>query len=195
MALSDLPPLTEQSHGKERLALVRPSDLGTVPTGDDRSRDHTMAGTFAPGNKAAVGRSAKSALRAPYRAAEKRLSEALAGNVEPSEADRLLTDALAVYQAASRELGIGSAFVQGPTIAYSVETILAGHYMQAAAVAGFLTDRGMQLHDKAQACEQAAARAMTAALAATKALSGRKGRSDPHKAVLEAFGEPTKGAS
>jgi hypothetical protein len=164
----------EQSHGKPRLTAPRPTDLGTVETGADRRRDHKSDGTFAPGNQAAVGRSARAAVRAPYLAAEKRISEALASGTEPTESDRLLSDALAVFHAARRELGVSSAFVQGPTIAYSVETILAGFFTKAAADAGFLTERGMKLHERALACEQAAARAMTAALAAAKAVTGKR---------------------
>jgi hypothetical protein len=180
----------EASHGKDRLTGPRPTDIGTVPTAEDRSRDHTAAGTFALGNQAAVGRSARTALRSPYRAAEKRISEALASGAEPSDSDRLLADALAVFHSARRELGSASAFVQGPTIAYAVETILAGYFMSEAAAAGFMTDRGLALHERAMACEQAAGRAMTAALAATKALSARRRRdpADIHRAVERAFG-------
>jgi hypothetical protein len=178
----------ELSHGKRRLTAPRPTALGTVPTDEDRSRDHTAAGTFAPGNQAAVGRSARSALRAPYRAAEKRISEALASGNTPSDSDRLLTDALAVFHSARRELGSGSAFVQGPTIAYAVETVLAGYFMSHAASVGFLTDAGMLLHDRALACEQAAARAMTAALAAAKALSGRRKKRNATPAYFDTEG-------
>lgn len=116
-------------------------------------------------------------MRRPYREARKRVSEALAQRAEPSVADLLLADALGVYHSARRELGTSSAFVHGPTIAYAIETILAGYYMREAAVAGFLTERGMQLHDRAMACETQAARALTAALAAAKAVGkGRKGK-------------------
>lgn len=182
----------EFSHEKPRLTAPRLTDLGTVPTGEDRSRDHAPNGTFAHGNQAAVGRPARTALRAPYREAEKRISEALASGAVPSDSDRLLADALAVFHSARRELGSGSAFVQGPTIAYAAETVLAGFFMRAAADAGFLTDRGMQLHDRALACEQAAARAMTAALAAAKALGARRPKKNRALEFIEAAGEPTE---
>jgi hypothetical protein len=113
-------------------------------------------------------------MRAPYRAAEKRVNEALASSTDPSEADAVLRDALAIFEAARAELGTRSVFAQGPTIAYAVETALAGFYMQAAGAAGFLTEKGMLLHDRAMACETQANRAMTAALAASKALGGKK---------------------
>jgi hypothetical protein len=145
-----------------------------VETEGERSRDRTERGWFAPGNKAAVGRSARSALRAPYRAAEKRISEALAAGDEPTDSDRLLADALAVYHAARRELGSSSAFVQGPCLAYAVETVLAGYFVREAAREGFLSTPGLRFHDRALACEQAAARALTAALAAAKALGARR---------------------
>jgi hypothetical protein len=164
----------EMSHGKARLIGPRPSDLGTVPTDPQASEDRDARGWFRPGNKVAVGRSARTAIRAPYRAAEKRIHEALGKGAEASDADRLLADALAVFQAVRRELGSGSALVQGPSIAYSVETILAGYYHREAAREGFLTDQGMLLHDRALACEQAAGRAMVAAFAASKALSARR---------------------
>jgi hypothetical protein len=175
----------EPSHGKARLTAPRPSDLGTVPTGEDRERDHDSRGLFVPGNQAAVGRGARGALRAPYEAARKRVGEALASGTTSSDADQVLTDALAVFHAVRRELGSGSAIVQGPAIAYAVETILAGYFTKEAATAGFLTERGMLLHDRALACEQAAARAMTAALAAAKALSGR--RKSAGNRILEAI--------
>lgn len=163
----------ERSRGKARLTQPRPSDIGAVPAGADRLANHDRAGRFTAGNRAGVGRSARTAIRAPLRAAEKRISEALATGGEPAESDRLLADALAVFHAVRRELGSSSALVQGPAIAYATETILAGYFVRAASEAGFLTERGMLLHDRALACEQAASRAMTAALAATKALSLR----------------------
>jgi len=179
----------EKSHGRPRLTAPRLTDLGTVPTAQERSQNHTAKGTFADKNKAAVGRSAKAAVRKPYGEAEGRISAALVANTEPSASDRLLADALAVFHAARRELGSGSAFVQGPTIAYAAETILAGYFMSEAAQAGFLTDRGMQLHERAMACETQAARAMTAALAATKALGGRKTRRRATPSYLIADGD------
>jgi hypothetical protein len=182
----------EPSHGKPRLTAPRPSDLGTVPTGEEPSRDRGAGGLFKLGNQAAVNRSAKQALRRPYRDAEKRVGEALASRLEPSEADALLTDALAVYRSASRELGNGSAFVHGGVIAFATETVLAGFYMRAAADAGFLTERGMLLHDRALASEQAAARAMTAALAACKALSGKRKPRRARPSYLEAEGTEAK---
>lgn len=183
----------EQSHGKPRLTQPRPSDLGTVPTGIDRKRDHDDQGRFRSGNQAALGRSARGALRAPYKAARERIRLA-AADTEPDAADELLADALRVVSAARGELGSRSVFTEGPVITYAVESILAGFYMREAAAAGFLTARGMQLHERAMACEQQATRALTAALAAAKALAARDGRSaDPQahqRALVEAFGAP-----
>jgi hypothetical protein len=164
----------EQSHGKSRLIGPRPSDLGTVDTAAERSAERDALGRFQPGNQIAVGRGARKALRAPYRAAEQRIGEALATGSEPTVADVLLRDALHVFNAARAELGSRSVFAQGPTIAYAVETVLAGFFMREAAAAGFTTERGLELHERAMACETQAARAMTAALAAAKALGGRK---------------------
>jgi hypothetical protein len=161
----------EASHGKARVTTPRPSDLGTVPTGEDRSRNHTAAGTFAPRNQAAVGRSAKAALRAPYRQAERRVSAALAAQLGPNESDRVLASALAVFHAVRRELGSGSALVQGPTITYAVETVLAGYFLSVAADAGFATELGLSMHERAMLCETQAGRALAVALAAAKAIS------------------------
>jgi len=172
----------EESHGKARLVGPRLSDLGTVPTDTEARHDRGERGRFLPGNKVAVGRTARTAIRAPYRAAEQRITDAVEGGAEPSDSDRLLADALAVFHAVRRELGSSSALVQGPAIAYAVETILAGYFTKAAADAGFLTDDGMRFHDRALACEQAASRAMTAALAATKALAGRR---KPQRTALQ----------
>jgi len=181
----------EVSHGKPRLVGPRPSDLGSVPTDIDRNRDHDARGRFKPANQAAVGRGARAALRAPYRAAAQRISSATADGCEPDVADQLLSDALAVHRSARTELGTRSVFVEGPCIAYAVESVLAGFYMQEAVKAGLLTERGLELHARAMQCETQASRAMTAALAATKALAARRKRSaDPHRALLEAFGTP-----
>lgn len=166
----------EQSHGKPRLTRPRPTDLGTVPTGADRSRDQDAAGRFTHGNQAARGRGARSALRAPYRAAARRISEALDVGAEPETADVLLHDAMLVFETARAELGSRSVFVQGPTIAYAIETTLAGYFHAAAAKAGHDTDAGAALLERAQSCETHAARAMTAALAAVKALGGKRQR-------------------
>lgn len=179
----------ELSHGKPRLTQPRPTALGTVGTVPERSRDHCPDGTFAPGNQAAVGRSARQALRGPYALAEERVSEALARRVEPTVADQLLTDALAVYRSAVRELKSGSAFVHGPTISYACEVVLAGYFMARAAEAGFDTEAGQAFHDRAMACEQAAGRASTAALAATKFLGSRSRKKSSALAHIDAAGE------
>jgi hypothetical protein len=162
----------EASHGKPRLTQPRPTDLGTVATEDERARDRVAGGKFAPGNKAAAGRTAKRALTAPLRAARKRLQEA-GEAVVPSDADALLSDAMAVYASARLELGSASVFVLGPTVAFATETVLAGYFAKQAATAGFETERGLELLDAAHRCETQAQRAMTAALAAMKALPKR----------------------
>jgi hypothetical protein len=181
----------EVSHGKPRLTQPRPSDLGTVETGIDRRRDHDEQGRFRHGNRAAVGRSARSALRAPLRAARERIRLAVPAD-EPNVADELLDDALRVVSAARLELGSRSVFTEGPLISYATESILAGFYMREAAREGFLTAAGARLHERAQACQQQALRAMTGCLAAAKALAARDGRADPHahqRELVEAFGE------
>jgi hypothetical protein len=177
----------EDSHGKPRLTQPRPSDLGSVETGADRSRDHNADGTFSNGNSAARNRGARSALRGPYRAARRRIVEALANQAEPEVADVLLRDALLIFEAARAELGSRSVFTQGPTIAYAIESTLAGYYHQEAALAGHLTERGLELLDRAQSCETQAARAMTAALAAAKALGSKRTRST--KSVVQIIEE------
>jgi hypothetical protein len=192
----------EVSHGKPRLTGPRPTDLETVPTGYDRERDQDGRGRFTSGNKAAVGRGARKAIRAPYDAAKERISEALEKHpdVEPAVADVLLRDALLIFNACRAELGTRSVWAQGPTVAYAIETTLAGYYMQEAAAAGFLTERGEHLHDRAMACETQAARAMTAALAATKALARKTRQSSAMQRIereaeelIEAQGQTLEG--
>ena len=175
----------EQSHGKPRLTGPRPSDLGTVETGGDRGRDRDAGGRFQTGDKAAVGRSAKRALRAAYSAANDRLKSVVG---EGPVADQLLADASAVHRAARLELGTSSVFVEGPSIAYAVESVLAGYFMAEAAQAGFLSDRGLELHQRAMQCETQAQRAMTAALAAVKALKDRRKADDPLAALDRRLG-------
>jgi len=159
----------EQSHGKARLTGPRPSDLGTVATGDEPSRDRVAGGLFAPGNRVAVNRTAKRALTAPLRAARARL-EALGEGLPRPVADELLHDALAVYGSARRELGSSSVFVLANAVSFATETVLAGFFAKQAASVGFDTEQGATYLEQAQRCEQCAQRAMTAALAAKKAL-------------------------
>lgn len=197
MALSDLPPLVEVSHEKERLALVRLSDVGTVPTGEDRRRDHEPSGQFAKGNRAAAGRAAKRALTAPLRAARKRVQLALGAEC-PSATDELLSDAMSIYSSSKLDLGSRSVLVLGPLVTHATETVLAGFFARRAAELGLESEEAGRLLGLAHACETQATRALTAALAACKGLAGRKdGQADPHKAVLDAFGEsaPGKGSS
>jgi hypothetical protein len=179
----------ELSHEKPRLTAPRPSALGTVPTAGERSPDHDERGRFTRDNSAATERASKAGMRRPYRQARKRVREALASGVEPGAADVLLADAFGVYLAARREFGAGRTLTEGPAIAYGVETILAGYFTEQAALAGFLTDEGARLHDRALACEQAAARALTAGLAAAKALGCRRPGKTKVPSYLEAEGE------
>lgn len=162
----------EQSRGKARLTRPRLSDVGTVPTVDERSRDRVAGGLFAPGNKAAVGRTAKRALTAPLRAARTRLRE-LDGGLPAPIADELLSDAMSVFNSARVELGSSSVFVLSNAVMFATESVLAGHFAKQAAVAGFDTERGAELLEMAHRCETQAQRAMTAALAAVKALPKR----------------------
>ena len=175
----------EQCRDKPRLTRKRMSNLGTVGTVDERSRDRAEGGRFAVGNKAASGRAAKRALTAPLRAARKRLQEA-GEAVPPSDADALLSDAMAVYASARLELGSASVFVLGPTVAFATETVLSGYFAKLAADAGFDTERGLELLVVAQRCETQAARAMTAALAATKALGEKRPKREGLPAGFEA---------
>lgn len=163
----------EQSHGKPRVTGPRPSDLGTVPTGRDRSRNHGADGRFQPGNDAARDRGAKRALTAPLRAARTRLREAVEGQ-DPDEADALLGAAMAVYASARAELGSNSTFVAAPCVTFATESVLAGYFTTLAAKAGFCTEQGAAYLKLAHDCETHAQRAMTSALAAAKALGGKR---------------------
>jgi hypothetical protein len=159
----------ELSKGKVRQTGARLSDLGTVPTEDERSRDRGERGRFKAGNKAAANRSAKQALTAPLRAARTRVREAVEGQGR-SLADALLSDAMAVYASARLELGSASVFVLAPLTSFATESVLAQHFTKLAAELGFDTERGLLMLETAHRCETQAQRAMTAALAAKKAL-------------------------
>jgi hypothetical protein len=163
----------EQSHGKARLTAPRLSDVGSVPTDGELSRDRGERGQFAPGNRAAADRSSKRALTAPLRAARKRLQD-LGEALPRPVADELLRDALAVYGSARVELGSSSVFVLANIVSFATESVLAGYFTKQAADSGFETEPGAAYLEQAQRCEQCAQRAMTAALAAAKALSGRR---------------------
>lgn len=163
----------ELSRGKPRLTAPRPSDLGTVETAGDRDRDHGNDGRFVAGNRAAVGRSARRALTAPLRAAQRRVADAAQGQAAPV-ADALLGDALAVYGSVRVELGSRSVLVLGPAVTYATETVLAGWFVRRAAETGLDTEEGARLLGLAHACETQATRALTAALAAAKAVGARR---------------------
>jgi hypothetical protein len=183
----------ELSRDKPRLTGPRLSDVGTVDTADERSRNHKADGTFAPRNEAAKGRRAKMALTRDVRMARRRCEDALRDAVEPSEADRLIADAEALYREAKRDVGHTSIVVVSPALTFAINTVLAGYYMNATAKAGFATKEGERLLSLAHACEQHAQRAMTAMLAAAKALGSGKPPVDPHKAAFDAFGAPPNG--
>jgi hypothetical protein len=87
----------ELSHDKPRLTGPRPTDLGTVPTGEDRHQDQDRLGRWLPGNQGAKDRGARTAIKAPYRAAKKRIAEAIAQGHVPAVADVLLRDALLIF--------------------------------------------------------------------------------------------------
>lgn len=193
----------ELSHDKPRLTGPRPSDIGTVPTGEDRSNNHNPDGTFAPRNGAAKDRAAKRRLKHHMLEARARVAAAVQGalsrGLAPEEAenaanasDVILASALAYYDKARRELGSSSIFVIGPCVFYGAELAIANYLTSEAAKAGLTTEAGMLLHDRALASEQAATRALTAALAATKALSGRKRKGRGALDAILAAGEPVK---
>jgi len=177
----------EDSHGKPRLTAPRLSDLGTVPTDDERSRDRVAGGLFAPGNKAAQGRTAKRALTAPLRAARKRVQELGEGLPAPV-ADGLLSDAMAVFNSARLELGGSSVFVLANAVSFATESVLSNYFFKLAAEAGFDTEIGAAHLASAQRCEQCAQRAMTACLAAKKAIGSPKRTDNSILAAIDAAG-------
>jgi hypothetical protein len=177
----------ELSHGKPRLTAPRLTDLGTVPTGEDRSADHGRDGRFLPGNRAAADKSARRALTAPLRAARTRLQRAVEG--EPvSKVDELLAGAESVYAASRRELGVRSTLVLGRLATHATDSVLYGYFIQRATEVGLETAQGAALLELAHGCDTRATRAMTAALAGAKALagSGRKRRGKTVPAGFEA---------
>jgi len=185
----------EQSHGKPRLTRPRMSDVGSVDTEGERRQNHNPDGTFATRNEAAKGRRAKMALTRDVRMARRRCEEAIRAAVEPSEADRLTADAEALYRETKRDVGHTSILVLAPGLTFAINTVLAGHFMNGAAVAGFATEEGERLLGLAHDCEQHAQKAMTAMLAAAKALGSRKPARNPILAAIEAAGhEPEGGA-
>jgi hypothetical protein len=181
----------EQSHDADRLTAPRPSKLGTAATVAERSSDHTPAGTFGLANKASAERGAKRALRGAYAAARERINAAVASGADLAnlpEADRLLADAFQVHMAGMRELGSRSVFVQGQSLVHAIEAVLHAYFMNAAASAGFLSDRGAELKAMADGCAATSAKALTACLAASKFLGTRRKRKRGAPAYFEAEG-------
>lgn len=187
MSTSDLFTI-EQSHDGDRLTAPRPSKLGAAATEAERSGDHTPRGTFAGKNRAAADRGAKRALRGAYAAARARINAAVAEGADLTnlpETDRLLADAFQVHMAGMRELGSRSVYVQGPSLVYAIESVLHGFYLNAAASAGLLTERGAELKAMADGCAATSAKALTACLAASKFLGTRRKRKRGAPAYFE----------
>lgn len=175
----------EQNKGKLRVIPTRPSDLGTAGAEAERAGDHGTGGRFTRGNKAAARRGAKRALRRPYSEARERIrkavSEAASAGVDVSElptADKLMADAFHVHMAGMSELGSRSVFVLGQALVFAVESVLHGFYLEAAAAAGLLTERGAELKALADSCATLAGRASTSCMAASKFLGGRRKRDE-----------------
>lgn len=180
----------EASHGRLRLTAPRLSDVGTVPSACEPSPDRVDGGLFAPGNKIAEGRSAKQAVRRPLKQARRRLEDAIARAVEPSEADQLIADADAVCREAMRSVGHGSILVLAPAVRFAVNSILAGHYSNKATEVGLTTEEGERLMGLAHGCEQQMLRASTAMLANAKALDGKRGRESDLSSLVAAASRP-----
>jgi hypothetical protein len=173
----------ENSHGKARLTSPRVSDMADEPT----SGEH-QAPKHGRGNQNAKYRGTQESVRAPLKAAVgDEVRKALGGRVTPQESRLVAGNALQIAGDAQREVGVVSPFVSHHVTRFGVNAALAGFYTQAAAEAGFDTERGLAMMEAAHKCEARAERAMVAADAAAKAFAGKRPKAiDLGEALAEA---------
>jgi hypothetical protein len=166
----------ERSRGYVYATRTRASDVAPIDTEARRRRDHHPNGWFRPGNQAAKNARGKQSVTRTPRQARNRLREALAEGLAPSEADRLLSAALARYEAARRDLGAESVLVLSPLARWAVDEELVAFAQGKAAVLGFDTPEGKGWLDRAHQAAARAERAMTGAMAAAGVVGVRKAK-------------------
>jgi len=167
-------PTIEQSHDGAYVTRTRTTDLETVETEADRSRNHDRDGRFTHRNDAAREHGAHRELTKDLRAIRDAVQAAAGGALPPQESREVVTTALALYGAARRSLGQRSLVVAPRLLGAAVNDALANHYRAQAALAGFATPRGLELIEAAHRCENRAERAMTCALAFAKAVEPKR---------------------
>jgi hypothetical protein len=169
---------TEESHGRPRMTRKRRSDMGAVPSPDERRRsDHHTDGKFKPGNGAAKGRSAKAAISGRERSALAReISKSVGAAFEPSERGKLLQDVIRLYRHTLNELPAHGAVVLASALAFARESVVASALFSAATEAGIASDRGLQLLEAAQKSEKRSEQASTHAFVISSKLAERPGK-------------------
>jgi hypothetical protein len=135
----------EISHDKLRITGARLSDHANHAdgaNGRDRSRDHTVYGRFAVGNRAAAGTGAKRAIR----------------HLVPARARGLFADLCAQLGASGGTLAYMHA---ADTVCHQLDALELGELARAA---GLASAEGAALHVRAQRSSELAIRSATAAL-------------------------------
>jgi hypothetical protein len=172
----------ERSHGKARPSLPRASDLRVVESAETPSDGRDAGGRFAPGNRVSIGNR--------WKASIKRL---LGRSASPEQADDVSRQAWRLYLALMRELPSTGANVRMLAAMQARHAALAAHFTDRAGELGLETTEGKAALDRASKDGQRAERlAVTALDVATRFAEVHRfnGSRDPHKAVVDAFGEP-----
>lgn len=184
----------ERNRRKDRLTQPRLSDIPAVDADHNPSADRGPDGRFVVGNAAGAGARARHTLTRPFLGVvSDQVAEALGEQQAPGASRQVAREALTLYRSFRRDLPSSSVAVLGPALRYAINTALAGHYTALAGLAGFETDRGMQLVDLSHRCEQQALRASTAAITYAAKLSASRKPDDPWAQVVEAFGSDEEG--
>lgn len=180
----------EWDNGDYRTARTRPSDLQTVPTDRDRRRqNHDDGGKFARGNRAAVGRGAKTVIERPEAGLLDTLAEAPDSLAEPSEAVALARDVRTLYRAARRDVACESPMVLTALATWAREAVIAQHLLSKAALEGISTPAGLALVEAAQKAEHRSEKAALQAQGLAVKLATKRGKVvDAHGEVANAFG-------
>lgn len=152
------------THGKTRFESPRTKDIPQLTEGTARepTEGRTVGGRFAPGNRAAIGRAAKT------------ITLASLGNPDDPHTGELAKLARTLYFALLRDLPSDGPAVRQTVAAQARNATLAAEYSRLAANAGLGTAGGMKLADAARAHDTTANRlAVTALDMATRAANSK----------------------
>jgi hypothetical protein len=146
----------------------------------ERSRNQDAQGRFTPGNDAPKGRAVKQLIK-------RQLGAGATGEL----VERLFSDTLELFRALKRSVGSEAPAVQDTLARRARWSVLSAHFALRAAEQGLETESGQRCLDLALKLDARAERLDVTALDLAERLPDpSKPETDPHSAMLEAFGAP-----